>query len=144
LADEEQKPGKYFSVAEVEALIPELTRIMEGVMDAHSAAQRIRAALGEEQRRIMMSGGGIIEADAWRERAGRLEALSRQIQEGVAALMNLGAVPKDLGMGLVDFPFLLQGEEVNLCWRFGEKKIRFWHGLDEGFAGRKPIPDELT
>ena len=62
----------------------------------------------------------------------------------VATVVKLGGVPKDLATGLVDFPFLLEGEEVNLCWRFGEKKIRFWHGLDEGFAGRKPIPEELT
>jgi hypothetical protein len=144
MAEEEQEPKKYFSVPEAEALIPELTRIMETAMDAHSEAQGIRAALQGEQRRIMVSGGGIIDPASWKERAGRLEALASRVQKGIETVVRLEGIPKDLGIGLVDFPFLLDGEEVNLCWRFGEKKIRFWHGLDEGFAGRKPIPDELT
>jgi hypothetical protein len=144
MAGEGGQPKKYFSVPEVEALIPELTRIMESIMDANSEARRLQAALQEEQQRIMVSGGAILDAAQWKERAGRLEALARQLQEGIDAIVRLGGVPKDLGMGLVDFPFLLEGEEVDLCWRFGERKIRFWHGLDEGFAGRKPIPDELT
>ena len=130
-------------MAEAEALIPELTRIMEGVMDAHSEAQGIQAGFQEEQQRIMMAGGALFSADLWRERTGRLQALTKQVQDGLASIARLGGVPKDLGTGLLDFPFLLEGEEVNLCWRFGEKKIRFWHGLDEGFAGRKPIPEDL-
>jgi len=48
-------------------------------------------------------------------------------------------VPKDLALGLVDFPCLLDNEEVDLCWRHGESEVRFWHGLDEGYAGRKPL-----
>jgi hypothetical protein len=51
----------------------------------------------------------------------------------------LGGVPKDLETGLVDFPHRRQGQVVNLCWKHGEKEIRYWHGLDEGFAGRKPL-----
>jgi hypothetical protein len=141
---DEQEPKKYFSVPEAEALIPELARIMGNLMAIHSEAHRIRAALQEERRRVMMSGGSIIDAASWKERAARLETLARQVQEGIEAIVSLGGIPKDLGMGLLDFPFLLYGEEVNLCWRFGEKKIRFWHSLDEGFSRRKPIPHELT
>lgn len=144
MAEEAGEPKKYFSVPEAEGLIPELTRLMGGVMDAHGEAQRVRAELSEEQRRITMSGGALVAVGVWRERARRLGALTREVQEGLATVVELGGVPKDLATGLVDFPFLLEGEEVNLCWRFGEKKIRFWHGLDEGFAGRKPIPEELT
>ena len=51
---------------------------------------------------------------------------------------------KDLATGLVDFPAVLKNEEVYLCWRLGEDRIRFYHGQDEGFAGRKPIdPDDV-
>ena len=134
---------KYFSVTEAEALIPELTRIMSGVLSAYGEVQRVRAELREEQRRIMISGGALVAVD-WPDRAARLEALTGELQESLTAIVKLGGAPKDLKIGLVDFPFLLEREEVNLCWRFGEKKIRFWHGLDEGFAGRKPIPEGLT
>ena len=46
---------------------------------------------------------------------------------------------KDLDDGLLDFPSLREGEEVLLCWRLGEEEIAFWHGPEEGFAGRKPL-----
>jgi hypothetical protein len=44
-------------------------------------------------------------------------------------------------MGLVDFPSLLRGEEIYLCWKLGEERIAYWHGIEEGFAGRKPLDD---
>ena len=46
---------------------------------------------------------------------------------------------KDLEMGLLDFPAIVNNQEVYLCWRLGEERIRFWHRQDEGFAGRKPL-----
>jgi hypothetical protein len=46
---------------------------------------------------------------------------------------------KDLDIGLLDFPALLNNEEVYLCWRLGEERIRFYHSQEEGFSGRKPI-----
>ena len=55
-------------------------------------------------------------------------------------ILSLGGVPKDLDLGLVDFPARLGQREVNLCWKYGEREIKFWHGLDEGYAGRKPWP----
>ena len=47
---------------------------------------------------------------------------------------------KDLDRGLVDFPAFRHGEEVLLCWQVGEDEIGYWHGVDDGFAGRKPLP----
>jgi len=137
-----EEPKKYFTPREVETLIPELTQIMGRLMDAHSKLVQIRSALHEEQRRIMMLGGALLDQDTWRARTPRLEELTREIQEGLTAIANLGGVPKDLGTGLVDFPYLMDDQEVNLCWRHGETKIRFWHGLDEGYAGRKPLLEE--
>jgi hypothetical protein len=47
---------------------------------------------------------------------------------------------KDIDVGLVDFPVRRGDETVLLCWKVGEDRIRFWHGLEEGYAGRKPLP----
>lgn len=55
-------------------------------------------------------------------------------------IQALGVLVKDLDTGLVDFPALRGGEEVLLCWQLGEDEIRYWHGLEEGFAGRKELP----
>lgn len=76
----------------------------------------------------------------------RLAALQQQVDHAteefghlVVRLEELGGVLKDLEMGLVDFPTVSGGSEVYLCWRLGEDGIHYWHGLDEGFAGRKPL-----
>jgi hypothetical protein len=58
----------------------------------------------------------------------------------VEALQELGVAVKDLDRGLVDFPALRDGEEVLLCWQLGEEKVGYWHGVDEGFAGRRELP----
>jgi hypothetical protein len=76
--------------------------------------------------------------------AGAAEAVSQataEIAETIAEIEAAGAVVKDLDRGLVDFPARHpDGETVLLCWHLGEDEIRFWHGLEEGFAGRKPLP----
>ncbi|MFQ5898131.1 MAG: DUF2203 domain-containing protein [Candidatus Methylomirabilia bacterium] len=135
----EEASKRYFTPGEVETLIPELTQIMGRLMDAHSQARQIRSVLREEQRRIMVAGGGILDQVTWQERTRRLEELTRDVQGGISAIAAAGGIPKDLEVGLVDFPHVLGGREVNLCWRFGESRIRFWHGLEEGYAARKPL-----
>ena len=57
----------------------------------------------------------------------------------LAELEGIGVVLRDLERGLVDFPALRDGEEVYLCWVEGEPEVAFWHGLDAGFAGRRPL-----
>lgn len=64
--------------------------------------------------------------------AGALDALHRE-------LLEIGCVLKDWRTGLVDFPALRDGQRIWLCWRLGEQTISHWHGLHEGFAGRRPI-----
>ena len=65
-----------------------------------------------------------------------------EVVRSVAELQELGLLVKDLDEGLVDFPALRDGEEVLLCCRLGEEEVAFWHSLDDGFAGRKPLPLE--
>ena len=55
---------------------------------------------------------------------------------------ELGAIVKDPDEGLVDFPARHDGEDVLLCWRVGEDEVAWWHTLEDGFAGRKPLPFE--
>jgi hypothetical protein len=58
----------------------------------------------------------------------------------VAGIHEVGALVKDLDRGLIDFPAQREGEDVLLCWHVGEAQIEYWHGPDEGFSGRKPLP----
>jgi len=130
---------RYFLPADVEALIPRLTRIMERVMAANAEAGAVRDRLQSEQQRITMSGGGVLDRRAWQAAKARGEQLTGDIQRGLDEIVQLGGAPKDLGLGLVDFLHLRNGEEVNLCWKYGEREITHWHGLDEGYTGRKPL-----
>ena len=130
---------KYFSPREVEALIPELTEIMSEVMAAQAEAAEVRERFHAEQERIAMTGGGVTDAGVWRQGRADLERLGRRLEARMEDITRLGGVVKDMGTGLVDFPHLRGGEVVNLCWKHGETAIEYWHGLDEGFAKRKPL-----
>jgi hypothetical protein len=130
---------RYFAPEDVERLIPRLTRIMKRVMAANADATEARTWLETEQQRITVAGGGVVDQAAWRSARERLDRGARTVQEGIEKIQALGGVTKDLGMGLVDFLHLRDGREVNLCWRYGEERITHWHGLREGYAGRKPL-----
>ena len=108
-------------------------------MAAHREASTIDEWMKAEQERITFTGGAAFDRDAWRARQQRREAVIRDVRSGLDEIAGLGGVTKDLEMGLVDFLHLREGREVNLCWKFGEKAIGYWHGLDEGYAKRKPL-----
>ena len=130
---------RYFSPADVEALIPRLTAVMERVLGARREAMTVEQRMKAEQQRITMAGGAAFDRDTWLADQERRERLVERMRAGLDAITRLGGVTKDLEQGLVDFPHVREGREVNLCWKFGEKAIRYWHGLDEGYAGRKPL-----
>ena len=70
---------------------------------------------------------------------GELEQLAEQATAAVRELDALGVVVKDLDLGLLDFPGMRDGEEVELCWHVGEDAVAYWHPLEAGYRGRKPI-----
>ncbi|MDA2913848.1 DUF2203 domain-containing protein [Acidobacteriia bacterium AH_259_A11_L15] len=61
------------------------------------------------------------------------------LREALTRMEQTGCIVKDLDMGLIDFLSIVNDEQVYLCWKRGEPSIRYWHRLDEGFAGRKPL-----
>jgi hypothetical protein len=130
---------RYFSPAEVEALIPTLTDIVERLRAAHADVEERRGRLQAEQQRLAMAGGGVLDRTKWQADRQVLDAATKHAQAAVEEIHALGGVPKGVEEGLVDFPHLRDGRVVNLCWKFGETRIRYWHGMDEGFASRKPL-----
>lgn len=66
------------------------------------------------------------------------------IKDAIAEIDSIGVQVKDLDIGLLDFPCQVENEIVLLCWKYGEEKIEFWHGMEEGFAGRKPIDERIS
>ena len=124
---------KYFSVAEAEALIPELEKIFEGVAELAAQAEIKSASLRRRQ-----EGDDSDPAAAAIER-GQLQFLAQGINERLQKIVELGALPKGVEPALVDFPHRLEGRDVYLCWRLGDKRLTHYHGVDEGFSNRKPL-----
>ena len=84
------------------------------------------------------NGGGYAASDLNAAQA-ELEQLADEAAAAVNELEEIGVVVKDFDLGLLDFPALREGEEVELCWHVGEDSVEHWHRLGEGYAGRKPI-----
>jgi hypothetical protein len=104
----------------------------------------VRARLGEledEQREVVKivagNGSGYAVGEA---RTPEFAKLSAELEGCFNELTELGVEVKDIDEGLVDFPALRHGETVLLCWRLGEDDIGYWHTLEDGFAGRRPLP----
>jgi hypothetical protein len=132
---------KYFNRQEAEELLPILEHQLQEARRQKQKIDALKAELAKAASRIMQLGGSFPPyAELARQRA-ESEQATRQLLEKVDEIQQTGCVVKDLDVGLVDFPSLLKGEEVYLCWKLGEEHIGYWHGIEEGFAGRKPLTD---
>src|SRR5437773_11647855 len=107
---------------------------MHEAMAAHRKAAALRERLRAEQARIALAGGGVLDRAQWRADTGRIEQLTERVRKTLEKGVKPGGRPKDLGLGLVDFPHLRDGREGNLCWHYGEREIRHSHGPDQGDA----------
>ena len=85
-------------------------------------------------------GGAAAQIRALREAEQQVAEPAHEVAEIIAELDALGVQVKDIEVGLVDFPADRGGETVLLCWKVGEEAVGYWHGLEEGYAGRKPLP----
>ena len=118
---------KYFTHYEAKRTLPLVKQIVRDILNY---ANQIKA--------IAESLGGKIEDNQ------EIQLLISEIDSFMKELNDIGCTYKDWNfqIGLVDFPAIIDNEEVLLCWRSDEDDIRFYHGIEEGFAGRKPIPEE--
>jgi len=71
--------------------------------------------------------------------ASRLVIAFERMDDIIHQIQDIGVLLKDLNMGLLDFPYLKDGREIYLCWKYGEEEIAFWHEVEAGYAGRQPI-----
>lgn len=125
---------KYFTVAEAEALLPDIIEIL-------AAAQETKTHIENKVNDWRKVHANISEAEEAVLR-GQVDYLASNLETQLGKISELGAVPKDLDLGLVDFPARIDGREGYLCWKMGEKKISFWHTLTDGYTGRKLIQQQ--
>jgi hypothetical protein len=130
---------RHFTPDEANALLAEVRPTAEELV-VHRRAMADAAAGQARLVRRIAGNGGDFDPQEPRSLQETFEREAAAVADCVERLERLGVVVKDLERGLVDFPALHDGEEVLLCWEVGEDEVAFWHGLDEGFAGRKPLP----
>ena len=130
---------RYYTLAEARALLPAVGGLISDSVQSKSRYQEAETYMQDLSQRILMLGGISVDttaAEAWKSQR---DSSAHALKNALEKIEELGVVVKDLDVGLVDNPTLYRGEEVYLCWRMDENDIRHWHGVHEGFAGRKEI-----
>ena len=135
-------PPRLFTVDEANDLLPSLEPLVRRLMEKRLQLRRNQAVVGEFRTRAAGNGGALL-GGRFTEAKQEVQRLAAELSEGIREIESWGCQVKDLDIGLVDFPARRGREQVLLCWRLGESRIAFWHGLEEGFAGRKPLEDLL-
>ncbi len=135
--------AKMFTLQEAEELIPSLEEWLPEAIDAKRQAVEADGELQKVATRIQLMGGVELNP-AQVSRFKHVKAHSvKKMQEAMEQIEESGCVVKDLDIGLIDFPAMLGEQQVYLCWKLGEPRIEYWHGVHEGFAGRKAINGEF-
>lgn len=128
--------ARSFTVAQADACVPRLRllleRVQQGALRLHREREALAQASGTEP--------GAVRVEAVLAARPELRRVVEEIDAAVAEIEALGAELKDVDLGLVDFPAVVGGDEVFLCWQFGEDRVRFFHRRTEGFAARRALP----
>jgi len=130
---------RYFTLTEARAALPVVSRSIREAVQAKAHYAEAEKAIQDLVQRILLRGGihvDTVAAEAWKA---QFESNAQTLKNSMERIEEMGVLVKDLDTGLVDFPTLFRGEEVYLCWRMDEDDIGHWHGVNEGFRGRRPI-----
>lgn len=133
---------RQFTVEEANRLLPQLHQMLGTLRDIQGHARKIY----EEMRDIREVGyrkdGNLIMATDYQMAKTEFDTVVAEANRLLAEVNQLGCRVSDVEMGLVDFPAVVGGKNVYLCWQMKEPRVAFYHGIDEGYAGRKPLPVE--
>jgi hypothetical protein len=139
---------RFFDLDEAADTLPELRGILGRLRDQRAELIRLRDEVLEQQATVEAGGaaGGrgaeeALDVEELRRVRLRMQGVIDQMQAGVARIDELGITLRDIETGLVDFPALVSGRQVWLCWRLGEESVAHWHELTSGFESRRPLTE---
>ena len=119
---------RLFTVEEANAVLPDLRATLGAMRDARAVVMRS----AERVRKAVRGNGGGTESSEYSD---ALDLLKRETER----LSADGIILRDIESGLIDFPAERDGRRVFLCWKVGEDEVGFWHPMDTGFSGRRPL-----
>ena len=130
---------RFFTLQQAEKVLPDVASAIRDAISLKSQYERVESEWQNFSQRVSVMGGVRVDRGRMMEQKNGREEAALALKQAVDRVHEFGCLLKDLDIGLIDFPTLFQGEEVYLCWKLGEAGIGFWHGVNEGFRGRKPI-----
>ena len=147
----QQAIKKLFTIEEANQRLPLVRAIVQDIVELFADLQSRRDRLSDVLRRRGESSPGKLYAEELEQTEDEIRRDEERLAGFIGELHELGIEFKDPVLGLVDFPAEMDGRVVYLCWKLGEPDVRFWHELQEGFAGRQslfveslPMPDDLS
>jgi hypothetical protein len=133
-----------FTLEEAESLLPILESLLRAAIDSKKLIEAVDTEFQEVAHRVFLNGGTYLNILQLARRKAEREKAVQRIKDSLAEIDATGVQVKDLDIGLLDFPCEVNGRTVLLCWKLGEKGITYWHGVSEGFVGRKPIDERIA
>jgi hypothetical protein len=137
----------HFSIADVEAMIPSLERIFTDVLQLRAGMRAVEEKLDRASakgKHDTQPADDAASSPEIRQARAVLRGLHETLADKIDRVRGMGGQIKDVETGLVDFPGRRGGDDILLCWKLGEKQIRFWHTVEGGFASRRPIDEQIA
>ncbi len=134
---------RFFNLLEAEGLLPEVERLLRSLIQLKGDYEQNEAELSQINQRIALLGGMVAPRDRVLQLRSRKDAAARALKGTLEKIQEIGCQLKDIETGLIDFPTLYRDQEVYLCWKLGESGIGYWHHIEDGYRGRRPIDSDF-
>lgn len=135
--------SRIFTLNEAQTLLPVVEALLRKAQAAGRRATDLDQEMQQLSQRIFLLGGMHVNIVAVARLRAERDKAAQEAQDTLAEIDAIGVQVKDLDQGLLDFPSVLDGKSILLCWKLGEKEIAYWHSPEDGFAGRKPLDPRI-
>jgi hypothetical protein len=136
--------SRTFTLDEAQDLLSVLESLLRKALDGKKVIESVDAEMQAVAHRVFLNGGMSLNVVHLARRKAEREKTFQRVKDAMDEIDAMGVQVKDLDIGLLDFPCEVDGQIVLLCWKLGEKAITHWHGVQEGFAGRKPVDSRIA
>ena len=130
---------RYFTIEEAQGLVNWIEGIFNDLSQLLKRLDELNDNIEQMQNPVISNGVGDVVAERIESMKLELDDTLARINEKIQPIHERGILVKSIQHGLVDFPYIREGREVNLCWHAGEREIKSWHEVDVGFVGRQPL-----
>ncbi|MEO8736024.1 MAG: DUF2203 domain-containing protein [Edaphobacter sp.] len=131
--------SKTFTLSEAQTMLRVLEALLRRAQAAGGRAGELEIEMQQLSYRIFLSGGMHVDVTVAARRRAERDKAAQEAKDTLAEIEAIGVQVQDLEEGLLDFPCMMEGKTVMLCWKLGEDSITHWHESEDGFAARKPL-----